>query len=103
MAVTIRTLTGQLPASQAALYTVPGGIKAYVKAVSGYNTGGGAEAVVIYLTVDGVSATVAAPTLAANESFMLTGIGLKAGDSIDGTTTTATTVDYSIEIVEDNE
>lgn len=92
-----------MPDTQTALYTVPGGVKAYVKAVTGYNTGGAAESPVIYLTVDGVSVTVAAPTIDAGESFSLTNIGLKAGDSIDGLTTTASTVDYAIESVEDNE
>jgi len=101
--VSIRTIAGQLPDTAGTLYTVPGGIKAYVKALSMRNTGGGSETVVIYLTIDGVQSSIPSPTLAAGESAVITNIGLKAGDTIDGETTTAATVDYTIQVVEDNE
>lgn len=103
MGVSIRTIAGQLPDTAGTLYTVPAGIKAYVKTVSAFNTGAGSETVVIYLTIDGVTATVTSPALAASESLMLENLGLKAGDTIDGETTTAATVDYTIQVVEDNE
>ena len=103
MGVSIRTIAGQLPDTATDLYTVPAGIKAYVKAVSLFNTSLGLELPVLYLTIDGVQATIAAPPIDSNESAQVTGIGLKGGDSIDGETTTASTVDYTIEVVEDNE
>lgn len=103
MGVSIRTIAGQLPDTAGTLYTVPAGIKAYVKSVSVFNTGGAPELVVLYLTIDGVTATVASPTLATLESLWLENVALKGGDTIDGETTTASTVDYTIQVVEDNE
>ena len=103
MGVAIRTLAGQLPSAAATLYTVPSGIKAYVKTVSALNTGAGSEVVVVYLTVDGTTATIAAPSLSAGESLKIRNFPLKGGDTIDGETTTAATVDYTIHVVEDNE
>lgn len=102
MGVSIRTIAGQLPDTAGTLYTVPGGIKAYVNAVTLFcNTG--LETVVIYKTIDGVTATLKAIPLDTDESAEITKFALKAGDTIDGETTTAATVDYTIDVVEDNE
>lgn len=103
MGVSIRTLAGQLPDTAGTLYTVPAGVKAYVSAITAFNTGAGGETVVIYLTIDASTSTIASPTLGAGESLLIAKLGLKAGDTIDGETTTASTVDYTIEIVEDSE
>lgn len=102
MGVSIRTIAGQLPDTAGTLYTVPGGIKAYVNAVTLF-CNAGLETAVIYLTIDGVTATLKAVPLDTDESAEITKFGLKAGDTIDGETTTAATVDYTIDVVEDNE
>ena len=101
MAIAIATADGQLPNAKATLYTVPALTKAYIKGISLFNTGGGSETVRLYLNVAGTSRRMPQIVLAASEGADVGAFGLNAGDLIEGDTTTATTVDYCINIVEE--
>ena len=102
MAITAKSLAdGQLAATKGTLYTVPGGTVAYVKFLHVHNTGSTTETVVIYVKRSGSSSrTVGRVILAQNEAADVLDkdatLTLSTGDVIEGETTNATTVDYTI-------
>lgn len=62
-----------------------------------HNTGGSSETVVITVLVAGGTARrVARAVLAANESFLLSGLPINGADIVKGATTNATAVDYNV-------
>ena len=102
MAITAKSLAdGQLPAAKATIYTVPALTKTYVKWLSVHSTSGTAQEVIIYVKRSGSTSRVIYRALMADaetgyvidKDMTLT---LSTGDVIEGTTTTATVVDYLI-------
>jgi hypothetical protein len=98
---------GQLPAAKGTLYTVPVLTKAYVKFINAHNVSGGAEAVFFYVKLStGTSKILCRATLNINEQQRVIEkdetLNLGPGDTIEGNTTTATTVDYTITGVEES-
>ena len=96
---------GQLPNAKGTLYTCPVGTSAYVKFINAYNTVG-TETVVFYVKQSGGSSRVLGRAiLNVNEHIRIIDkdetINLAAGDIIEGQTTTAATVDYTITGVEE--
>ncbi len=92
---------GQLPASKAALYTVPIDRMAYVRFFSVANTASsGSETVKLYINASGTSRLIYSHSLAhSTTNWILAGgetIVLEGGDIIEGQTTTGSTVDYVI-------
>lgn len=89
---------GQVAAAKATIYTCPGGTHAYVKHMKFHNTGGGTETLIVYVkrsgSVSRVHFRAVLSTLETAEE--LAPISLAAGDVIEATTTTATTVDYTL-------
>lgn len=90
---------GQLASSKGTLYTVPASTAALPGKLLLYNTGSALETVIIYTKKSGGSSRVAARLqLAANETGTVDfeHCGLATGDEVEGVTTTATTVDYTL-------
>lgn len=105
MAQTFKALAdGQLPNSRTALYTVPSSTSAVVRSIILCNTGGGTESVILYVDVSGSPRKVAVLDLSAGETAHILDGGqsiiLEDGDTLQGETTTATTVDYYVGGVE---
>ena len=103
MAITPKSLAdGQLPAAKATLYTCPGATTAMIRQIRCcHATGATTETVIIYLKVSaGTSRVIGQAVLDAGEQFhCLTDAevySLESGDVIEGTTTTASVVDYTI-------
>ena len=98
---------GQLPNAKGTLYTVPAVTTAYIKFINGHNTpGAGSETTIFYVKKSsGTSKLLGRAILAANEQIRIIDkdetITLGAGDTIEGQTTTAATVDYVITGVEE--
>jgi hypothetical protein len=99
---------GQLPNAKGTLYTVPNNVVTYVKFINAHNIpAGGSEAVIFFTKKSGgTSRLLANGTLAAREQLRVIEkdetINLSAGDVIEGQTTTAATVDYTITGVEES-
>ena len=93
---------GQLPSSQAAIFTVPASNRAIVNYIHLHNTGTGPETVTLWLKRSGSTARVfiREPALEADATLFplepSEEFTLSAGDTIEAQTTTATTVDYFI-------
>ena len=91
---------GQLPAAVATQYTVPTGKTAYVKFFRCHNAGSTTEAITISANVSGTRRIIGRCTLEPGETFIVIDkddvLILEAADTIDGVTTTATTVDFLI-------
>jgi hypothetical protein len=108
MAFTAKILAeGQLPNAKGTLYTVPASTKAYVKFLNAHNTaGGGIETIIFYVKKSGSTSRLLATGLL-NFMEQLRAIDkdealeLGAGDIIEGQTTTAAKVDYTITGVEE--
>jgi len=99
MANTVKSLaSGQLPAVKGTLYTTPAVTASIAKTVKLHNTSGSTtEAVVIYHKMSaGTSRIVAKISLSPGWSAEVDEIFLSTGDLIEGVTTTAATVDYTI-------
>lgn len=102
MAITAKSLAdGQLPNGKGTLYTVPGATKTYLVSINLYNSNTTDEVVVLYAKRSGSSSRVIySATLSAGQGAeVLSGgakIILSAADLIEGTTTTASKVDYTI-------
>lgn len=93
---------GQLPNTKGTLYTVGGGIVgSYVRQIRVFSTGA-AQTVVIYFNTSGTSRAYAQFVLGTNESadVLAEPVLLETGDLIEGSSTSATTVDYVITGVE---
>src|SRR6185295_5152295 len=91
---------GQLPSSKGTLYTCPALTKGYIKYWSVINTSG-TETVILYVKKSGSSSRrICKGTLNVDEMIRVLDDGetieLSAGDSLEGETTSATTVDYVI-------
>jgi NaMN:DMB phosphoribosyltransferase len=98
---------GQLPNAKGTLYTAPVLTKAYVKFINAFNTGGGTEVVIFYVKLStGTSKIICRASLATLEQQRVIEkdetINLGPGDTIEGQTTTAATVDYTITGVEES-
>jgi hypothetical protein len=91
---------GQLPNAQAAIYTVPGGVTAYVKQVLFFNTNAATQTIDVWIDTSGTPRQWRRFELAQNQSASLLSEGeslqLVAGCSIQAVTTTASAVDYTI-------
>lgn len=98
MANTVKALAdGQLPSSKGTLYTVPGATAAVPRTIKLCNTSGSTtEAVQIWVNTTGTSRKVCNIQLSPGWSAEVEDLFLSTGDLIEGSTTTATTVDYSI-------
>jgi hypothetical protein len=104
VAITPKSLAdGQLPAAKATIYTCPGATTAMIRQIRCSHVSGAAttETVKIFLKVSaGTSRLIGRAMLDQDEQFhVLTdseALSLEAGDVIEGSTTTATTVDYTI-------
>jgi hypothetical protein len=97
---------GQLPNAKGTLYTVPGATKAYVKFLHCHNgTATNGEAVKIYTKPGATSRLIGQATLNAGQAVRIIdkdeAVTLEAGDLIEGSTTTAATIDYVITGVEE--
>lgn len=93
---------GQLPSSQAAIYTVPANYRAIVNYIHVHNTGSAPETVTIWVKRSGSTARILVrePALSIDTTMWplepSEELTLSAGDSIEAQTSTATTVDYFI-------
>src|SRR3990172_11304993 len=93
---------GQLPTSVAALYTVPGATSAYVRTMKFAHSSVTTQTILVHLNGSGTNRGTYRFVLAQNESAEIDDhLTLETGDSIQGETTTATTVDYTIHGVEE--
>lgn len=107
MTLAIKSLAdGQLPATIGDLYTVPGNTKTIIKTIKLVNTNTTAETVNLYLTPSGGTARRIIPKdLSLGIGYLLVvddELTLEAGDKIQGDTTTASKVDYTISGVEES-
>jgi hypothetical protein len=99
MATTGKILAnGQLPAAKATLYTVPALTRAIIRNVTMANVVGGNQTVVLYIKKSGgTSRKIGQALIEMNEFAHEEGIEtLEAGDEIEGETTNAASVDYTI-------
>jgi hypothetical protein len=104
MAITAKSLAdGQLPIAKTTLYTCPASTQAIIRQIRCTHVSGAAttETVRLYLKVSaGTSRLIGRGMIDQDEQFhVLTdseSYSLEAGDVIEGLTTTATTVDYTI-------
>lgn len=99
MANTVKSLAaGQLPTTKGTLYTAPAVTATIAKTVKLHNTSGSTtEAVIIYHKLSaGTSKIIAKISLSPGWSAEVDEIFLSTGDLIEGSSTNATTVDYSI-------
>lgn len=103
MAITPKSLAdGQLPNAKATLYTCPASTQAIIRQIRCLHVSGAtSETVTVYLKVSaGTSRRIGRAVLEQNEQFhVLTDAdtySLEAGDVIEGDTTTAAVVDYTI-------
>jgi hypothetical protein len=97
---------GQLPNVKTTLYTTPVLTKTYIKFINAFNTLG-TETVLFYVKKSGgTSRLLGRAVLAVNEQSRMIDkdetLNLGPGDVIEGQTTTAATVDYSITGVEES-
>jgi len=95
---------GQLAASQTTIYTVPGSTKAYGHSLVCNNVGSTSETVQVWVNVSGTARRIARAILEAGETLIVEGHEmplLEAGDTVLASTTTATTVDYVLSVVEE--
>ena len=104
--ITIKNLAnGQLPAAKGTLYTVPASTQAVIKSITLYNTNTTAETVGIFiLKSGGTSRQISGGSLVASGGYMIddTEYTLAAGDIIQGITTTALKVDFTISGIEES-
>jgi len=105
MAITIKVLAeGQLPTSTGDLYTVPANTAAIVKTITLVNTNTASETINLYILKSGSTARRIIPqdlSLGSKYSLIFDEeITLGAGDKIQGSTTTASKVDFTIMGVE---
>lgn len=93
---------GQLPAAKGTLYTVPAATSTYLHNVNVYNTNAAAQTLVIYLNTSGTSRKYRQIVLAQDESaeVFTQPLQLQTGDLVEGVTTTAAAVDYTVTGVE---
>jgi hypothetical protein len=97
---------GQLPNAKGTLYTVPALNKTYVKFINAFNPSAGVETIFFYVKkLSGSSRIIGTGTLDINEQHRVIEkdetLNLGAGDIIEGQTTTAAKVDYTITGVEE--
>lgn len=103
MATTGKILAnGQLPAAKGTLYTVPAATRAIIRNVTLAHVAGGIQTVVLYIKKSAsTSRKIAQAKIDTGEFAHEEGIEtLEAGDEIEGETTNAASVDYSIHGVE---
>jgi hypothetical protein len=100
MALTIKALaSGQLGASKATLYTVPGSTQTIIKSITLVNTDSVTRTVNLYINTAGTSRRVSPKDLSlpAGAMFELDRvITLEAADLIEGDASSAAVVDYAI-------
>jgi len=107
MTIAIKQLAdGQLPATTGDLYTVPASTQALIKTIKAVNTNTTTETVNLYLKPSGGTARRLIPKdLQLSAGYLLVvddELTLEAGDKIQGDTTTAAMVDYTISGVEES-
>lgn len=107
MTLAIKQLAqGQLPSSTGDLYTIPAGTQALIKTIKLVNTSTGTETVNLYLKPSGGTARRIIPRdLQFQAGYLLVvddELTLEAGDKLQGDTTTASKVDYTISGVEES-
>lgn len=102
---TIKALAdGQLPATKGTLYTVPASTNTIIKTITLVNTSGSAVTVNLYLNLSGTSRRIIPMDLSLGAGELLetdADYTLEAGDLIEGDASSATTVDYTINGVEE--
>jgi hypothetical protein len=89
---------GQLPATKAALLTAGEGATVFVRQIVLHNTAATTETAVVYLLPDGgTSKVLFRAVLEQNETAVWAEpVVLGGGDAIEGVTTNATSVDYTM-------
>ncbi len=98
---------GQLAITKGTLYTVPATTVAYVKFLSVFNTNAITQTVIIYVNTGGTSRKIANVSFLAVDEYSRIidkdeALVLEAGDLIEGETTTASAVDFTIQGVEED-
>ena len=99
MATTGKILAnGQLPAVKGTLYTVPALTRAIIRNVTMAHVAGGIQTVVLYVKKSaGTSRKIAQTMIDTDEFSHEEGIEtLEAGDEIEGSSTNAASVDYTV-------
>ena len=104
--ITIKNLAnGQLANAKGTIYTVPASTQAVIKSITLYNTNSTAETVALYiLKSSGTSRQIVGGSLVASGGYMIddTEYTLGAADIIQGDTTTASKVDFTISGIEES-
>lgn len=103
---TIKSLgDGQLAATKGTLYTVPASTRTIIKSITLVNTSASAVTVNIYLKPGATSRRIMPKDLSIAAGALVeinAGYTLEAGDLIEGDASVATTVDYTINGVEES-
>jgi hypothetical protein len=104
MTITAKALAdGQLPTTKGALYTAPANTMTYVKSIVAHNTNAADQIVVLSVNRSGTSRVIARAVLGQNETLYYNApLTLEADDAIEGVTTTASAVDYTISGAEES-
>lgn len=97
---------GQLPVAKGTLFTAPNATRVYVKFMNIFNTNAAQQAIFIYAkTLGGTSRIICRATLDQNEQERVLEkeetLNMGPGDEIEGQTTTASAVDYTISGVQE--
>lgn len=97
---------GQLPNPKGTLYTVPANTNAFIKFINAFNPSVGVETAIFYVKKSaGTSRTLGQAVLNQDEQIRIIEkdetLNLGPADEIEGETTTAATVDYTITGVEE--
>jgi hypothetical protein len=102
MAFTAKLLgEGQLPAAKGTLYTVPSVTETYVKTMRFHNIAAQTQTVQVYLNGSGTSRKIYQFTLAQDESAIVNdNLTLEAADLIEASSSSGSSVDYTIHGVE---
>lgn len=98
MAFSVKALAdGQLAAAKGTLYTTPAATQTIVKSITLYNSGAADNTCLIYAKPGATSRVIFRVVLGTLEhAQFVTVITLEAGDLIEGSATSATEVDYTI-------
>lgn len=103
---TIKALgDGQLAGTKGTLYTVPGATQAIIKSITLVNTSASPVTVNIYLKPGATSRRITPKDLSIPAGALVeivSGYTLGAGDLVEGDASAATTVDYTINGVEES-
>jgi len=104
--ITVKNLAnGQLANSKGDIYTVPAATQAVIKSITLFNTNTSAETIALHiLKASGTSRQIIGGSLALSGGYCIddTEYTLGAGDKIQGNTTTASKVDYTVNGIEES-